>query len=221
VNLRALLIAIASMPAIASADATFRLRGDGGWHDMGWPRGTPILVVGQARTTATVTVPASKELVRAQVSVDGKSALGFLIDARDGHHYTVEPDPCCFLTVSDADDGLAKKARCGGRDSCPAGTVAVDKFVFRKDACGERLTCAAPAMVRVRVAGGPVTLEWDGSDAAEWTAAYRVAPVGREHPQHVVARRAGAVVWQDSVVLHHGARYTIVLDGARPHVTID
>jgi len=211
--------------ASASADATVTLRGGSVWHDTGWPRGTPMLSIAGTQIvakgdTATASLPASKQLVRATMSIDGKNALAFLVDLRDGHHYTVEGDPCCFLVVGDADDGLAAKARCGTADACPRDTVEIDKFVYRKEECKAVLTCGPAAMFRVR--GAHVTIEWDGSEAEEWPASYRGAPVGREHPQHVVARAAGKIVWDDRVVLHHGVRYTLDLTKLdAPRVTID
>jgi len=216
---------LVALPATASADAVVTLSGSS-WKDYGWASGTPTVtigdvhIVGKSKPDASAPVHASRELVRARVAIEGKDdSMSFLVDLRDGHHYLVSPDPCCFLTVSDSDGGLASSTRCAVHDICPAGTVEVDKFVYRKDGCGERPTCAPPATLRVR--GAAVSLEWDG-DATPWSATYEPAPVRRENPQHVIARRDGKVVFDDLVVLHHGLRYTLVLDGKSPaHIEID
>src|SRR5262245_49273496 len=104
---------------VASADAVVTLR-KGPWDDYGWRKGTPILSIGGARlvgkTTVKASVSSAKELVRAEVTVDGQDGVSFLVALRDRHHYTISPDPCCLLTVDDADDGLASRARCGGND---------------------------------------------------------------------------------------------------------
>jgi hypothetical protein len=216
---------LAAIPGTASADAVVTLRA-GTWKDNGWAPGTPTVtiadvhLVGKRKQNASVPVHAGRELVHARVAIDGKDdGVSFLIDVRDGHHYVISPDPCCILTVSDSDDGLASSARCAVHDICPAGTVEVDKFVYRKDGCGERPTCAMPAMLRVP--GPAVSLEWEG-DATPWSTTYQPAPVRRENPQRVIARRDGKVVFDDLVVLHHGLRYTLVLDGnSPPHIDID
>jgi hypothetical protein len=206
----------------AAADATVTLRGGARWQDSGWPSGTPMLSIGDKRITATtdttVSVPASNQLALATMTVGGKRSLEFFTELHDGHHYTIQPDPCCFLTVSDADDGLEDSARCGG-DRCPNGTVEVDKFVLQKKECP--LTCAPPAMLRVH--GARVTIEWDGADGVVWADTYQPAPVGREHPQAVVVRATGGkTVWQGRLVLHHGVRYTLEIPASGlPHVVID
>src|SRR6185436_16177935 len=113
---------------------------------------------------ASASVPSARELVHARVAIAGADqGMTFLVDARPGHRYLVSPDPCCLLTVSDRDGELAKQARCARKNVCPTGTVEVDKFVDRKDGCGDQPTCAPPA--RFRVLGGDVTIEWDGEDA--------------------------------------------------------
>jgi hypothetical protein len=208
---------VLALCATASADATVTLRGGAVWHDSGWPTGTPVLSIGRTQIVGkseatTAKVPASRELARATISIDGRHPLSFFFELREGHHYFVSPDPCCFVVVTDPDDGLAESARCASLRTCPTGAVEVDHFLYRKPECGEAATCAPPALLRVR--GTEIALEWEGSDAVAWTENYRAAPVGRAQPQHVVARRQGKNVWDGHLVLRHGARYT--LDLANP-----
>src|SRR5262245_43148217 len=83
---------------LAAADAKLTLRG-GSWVDYGWPAGTPTLagagVTLTAKTDATAAVPASNQLVKLTVAVDGKSTYALWFELRDGHRYMVSPDPCC------------------------------------------------------------------------------------------------------------------------------
>jgi hypothetical protein len=72
----------------------------------------------------------------------------------------------------------------------------------------------------MRVRGGPAKVEWNGGPAEPGDLTYRIAPVGRENPQGLRVTVGGRIVFDDSLVLHHGVRYTLVLD-ARPHVVID
>lgn len=218
------LAVLVALCGTAGADASVTLRGGAMWHDMGWPRGTPILTIGSTRVVGkdeatTVKLAGGKQLVTATISIDGKDEMDFVLDLREGHHYTIEADPCCFLVVGDADDGLASTARCARGDTCPAGTIEIDRFVYRLPECGERPTCGAPALLRVR--GGDVTIEWDGSEQVAWTDKYRWAPVGREHPQAVIVRKAGKIAWQGRLVLHHHTHYTLDMTGAAPRFLVD
>lgn len=182
---------------LAAADATVTLR-KGPWTGYGWPAGTPALAIAGA-------VRASKQLVKATVTVDGKSPYELWIELRDGHRYLVSPDPCCFLVVADLDDG-ASPVRCATKDVCPAGLVAVDKWASHGHDCGnDRSACAAPALLRVR--GDRMTIAWDGDEMVA-DGAYHAVPVGRESPHRLVIRRAGAIVWDGAIVVHHGRRYT-------------
>jgi hypothetical protein len=196
----------------------------GPWTDHGWPAGTPTLAVAGATlrgtSDATAKVAPSKRLVKATVTVDGKSPYAFWIELRDGHRYTVSPDPCCFLVVADLDDLADKTAsppRCATKGVCPAGLVAVDKFASHGLDCGnDGQVCAAPALLRVR--GDRTTIAWAGEGEAPADGAYHAAPVGREHPHRLVVRRDGKIVWDAAIVVHHGRRYT--LDAAARDVAI-
>lgn len=210
---------------LVSADATVTVQGGESWKNAGWHSEIPILDIGQvhvvARGKATAKVPAAKRLQRMKITMGGgqvADAFTFLVDVRDGHRYSIYPDPCCFLTVSDRDDGLVEHATCGKADSCPAGTVEVDKFAYRKDECGKQPTCAPPALVRGVFDQPVMTISFDDSDEAPLTRVYQIAPVGREAPVHVVVRIKGRIVIDERVIFHHGAHYTVVGSGV---ITID
>jgi hypothetical protein len=220
------IVALAATALAAPGRAAIYELSGGSWKDYGWRRGTPTIAIGGTRIAApaknaSASIPSSRELVRATVAIDGGGdGTSFLVDARPGHRYLVSPDPDCFLTVTDLDGELAKQARCARKNVCPAGMVEVDKFVYRKDGCGDQPTCAPPAMLRV--VGGDVTIEWDGGDAERFGASYRPVGVGREQPQQVIVRRKGDVVLGTAIVVHHGSRYTLSFDATgAPHVAID
>ncbi len=214
----ALVLIIASATP-AAADATVSLTGSS-WEHFGFPKGTPVLAIGEGRllggTGREMPIRSSKALVAASVHIQGTDELDrFFFAVRDGHRYHVSPDPCCGLTVSDADADWGRLAVCGKhRDTCPAGTVSVDKFVYRK-ACGARPTCAPPPLLRV--VGDGVTIQWSADPAEPWSTAYKPAPVGRrEEPTKAIVRRGSIVVWDESVILHHGNRYTIEVPARGP-----
>jgi hypothetical protein len=211
----------ASAFAAPDAPASFELSWRG-WHDVT----TPKLTIRGVRIEAPAKngfakVASSHELVSANVAIGSTDGMfGFLVDARPGHRYLVAPDPCCVVRVVDRDGELAGQAKCARTDVCPDGTIEVNKFVYRKDGCGEHPTCAPPAMFRV--VDGDVMIAWEDGEPEAFGASYRPVGVGREHPQHMIVRRNNAVVLDTSIVVHHGVRYTLSFDPlGGSHVTID
>jgi hypothetical protein len=150
---------------------------------------------------------------RMKISMSGDpvdDSISFLVDLRDGHRYTVSPDPCCFVVVYDLDDALIEAAKCGTASGCPAGSVEVDKLVYRNDDCGKQPTCAAPAMVRgLRYGLAPTTISIDDSDPVNLTYDYQAATAGREAPHHIVVKYKGRAVFDERVILRYGVHYTI------------
>lgn len=223
-----------------AADATVTLHG-GPWTAYGWPAGTPSLAIGGTTlvgsSAASAKLPASKQLVKATVtiqspgfagarsgaegrrgeSIDGNSPYTFWIELRDKHRYMVDPDPCCFLVVADLDDA---PVRCATKDTCPAGLVEVDTWASHGHDCGnDRRACAAPALLRVR--GDKTTIAWDGQDETVTDGAYHAAPVGRENPHRLTVRRNGAIVWDAAIVVHHGQRYTLDATARDVQIVVD
>jgi hypothetical protein len=204
--MRLSLVMLVAIGSPAAADATIDVM-SASWQDAGWPAGRPVLTVSgidvQGGTKAHV--PAFNQMTRATVKV-GSSTMSFWFELRDQHRIHIQPDPCCFLQVFDLDSRLEPKLACADdHDRCPAGLVAANKFVWKESKCGARATCAPTARLRVR--GGAVTIELEGTKPEPWTD--RVIDVGRQYPQPVTVRQGDKVIFSDRVVFQHGRSYVL------------
>jgi hypothetical protein len=214
---------MALLARAALAEATFQLAPWEQWQHQGNGNGPVHLVVGEARVDAkpgqrsSVTVAAhGPDLIEASVSLGGDFLRPrFLLDVEDGHHYTVEPDPCCFFQIGDDKTG---RQRCVGEDErCPSGLVGVDKFHSDAGCGGREKTCAAPTLLRV--AGGVVEISLDGDEPRRFGSHYQRLPLGRAVPMQMSITRDGvtSVVW---ALLRLGGRYTL-FPGATPRIVRD
>lgn len=204
----------------AAADATLTLA-DHSWEMHDGSPGTVSLTVGSRTVVPTqkagVKLPASKQLVKATLAIGDKRRDEIWIELRDGHRYSIVPDPCCFLSIFDRDDGLDKAPRCGA--PCPPGTIEVDKWSQHGHNCGARPTCAPPALLRIR--GNGVTATWDGEPVAA-DGAYHSVAVARESPHYLLARQDDKPLWEAVVVVRHGGRYTLdLIDPTSPRILVD
>jgi hypothetical protein len=229
--MRLVVMAVCLGSSVAQADATFRIAPLEQWQHQGYGSGPVRVVVGDTRLHAkpgqwaSVSVPANEgDLVGASVSIgaralDPSPTPAFYLDVEDHHSYTVENDPCCFCTIGDDNARFIRQTRCElSEDRCPQGMVGVNPFVFRKDGCGKRGTCAPPP--RLRVEGGPAEISFDGSDPEAFGAAYRRVPAGRESSIDLTIRRRGSPPMSLRVLFRHANRYTLIL-GATPRIVRD
>jgi hypothetical protein len=224
---RLALLAVLSSSLAARADATFAIAPLEHWQNQGSGSGPVHLMVGDARLDAkpgewaSMTVPAGgRELVSGSVWI-GSRALRptFFFDVEDHHRYSVHSDPCCFFQLDDGDARFIRLARCGGADErCPRGLAEVDKFVYRKDGCGRRLTCAPPASLRVE--NGAADIAFDGGEPRAFAAEYQPLDSGRDSPVELTITPRGGpplVAW---ALFRRASRYTLIL-GAAPRILRD
>jgi hypothetical protein len=214
-----LILSLLLWPTAADAQATVTFRAGKSWNQMLGP-GKPSFTIAGRRLSAGPQTVATPEVM-------GRLRLSFWTDLQSGHHYTVGPDPCCFVAIDDEADlstRFAAHGLCERAKQCPAGTQSVPSFVYNdRDKCGAENSCLPPVKLRAR-STVPVRIRLfddECGDPEPLGAEYQAIAFSRASPQVMCVFREDKLVWKGRVLFRLDHHYTLTLTDGPPQLHID